>query len=209
MDSSKFYTRKGDYGMTTLYTKKGETRVCKNHPVVDILGDIDYLTIKIGKISFELKNDFCDYENKELYDDTLAFLRRIQCILYQIGPSVGDPSLTLDTSEEVKTMERFIDIYSQYLPALIIPNVSLAEIAAQEARCLTRQVERKYVTYVEQQERIDYYNISYFNRLSDYLYILAHYIAVRYAGDADDSDSEWHVERLPYVCDVQDASDVY
>lgn len=193
----KIYTRKGDTGNTCYYVKGNELRVSKADPIFDILGDIDLLGVKVGNIIVQLNHRSLSAEDSMLRE-TLDFLRRIQCCLIQLSPAIMDSSLIVDTLEEVKEMEELIDAYHFWLPPLktfITPGSNTVEIAAHDARCLTRKIERRYIRSVSQPD-FDQYIIPYLNRLSDYFFALGRYSA---SFTLDRGENQGYVKCLSYV----------
>lgn len=169
----KIYTKTGDKGKTSLI---GGTKVAKNHLRIESYGTIDELNSFIGLVS--------DY----LTDASIKqVLNTIQDRLFTIGSSLAcDPeketSLKIpDLNEtDIYFIENEIDRMNEVLPEMknfILPGGHIAVSTTHIARCVCRRAERVCVNMIEHKMVIDNLIIKYLNRLSDYLFVLARYIA--------------------------------
>jgi cob(I)alamin adenosyltransferase len=170
--STKIYTKTGDSGTTSLI---GGTKILKSDLRIEAYGTVDELNSYIG---------LC----RDLVPDNAAknILAGIQDRLFTIGASLAcDPAKESkmkipDLSEgDVRSLENEIDRMDEVLPEMknfILPGghstVSLLHIA----RCVCRRAERCCVRLREESGEDDFI-IKYLNRLSDYLFMLARYIA--------------------------------
>lgn len=169
----KIYTRTGDAGETSLI---GGTRVPKHHIKIEAYGTVDELNSYIGL----LRDSFDDAHTR----DTLY---QIQDALFVIGSHLAEdksksvmqlPSLDADGATR---LENEIDAMNGVLPELkffILPGGHPVASHAHIARCVCRRAER-CVTHLSETEPIDDGLIKYLNRLSDYLFTLARYIAFK------------------------------
>lgn len=167
----KIYTKTGDDGTTSLF---GGKRVLKDDERVDTYGDIDELNSIIGLslnfvLSHEVKKD----------------LMKIQNQLFRVGAFLATP---IDDRSKLKTLENIsdqdiiyfenrIDYYDERLPELknfILPGGSLSSGFLHFARTVCRRCERKIVKFALKEEGDKIY-IKYFNRLSDFLFVIARY----------------------------------
>ncbi len=167
----KIYTKTGDDGTTGLF---GGKRVLKDNERVDTYGDIDELNSLIGlTLSFVHSND--------VKDD----LKRIQNQLFNIGAFLATPSEDWDklnslkniSEQDVEFLEKRIDYYDEKLPELknfILPGGSISAGFLHYSRTVCRRCERKIVKFVIREEGNKIF-IKFFNRLSDFLFILARY----------------------------------
>ncbi len=165
----KIYTKKGDTGQTSLI---GGTKVPKHHIRIEAYGTVDELNSFIGNI--------CNYiSNKK----ALTLLGNIQNQLFIIGSILAsDESSRMQLPQipenAVTALEAAIDEINEHLPPLknfIIPGGSKAASASHIARCVCRRAERA-ITNLATETNVDPIIISYINRLSDYLFMLARYL---------------------------------
>ncbi|MBL7160353.1 MAG: cob(I)yrinic acid a,c-diamide adenosyltransferase [Candidatus Aenigmarchaeota archaeon] len=181
----KKYSDHFDSGHTYLYA--GEC-VKKDNPLVEAFGEVDELNSLIGLAVSLIK----DKEAREI-------LREIQGDLLLIGSDLANPikkQETLDprqterlkrtkemTENEVKKMEDLIMKFEKELPPLnkfILPSGTPGATALQYARAVTRRVERRVVA--AKMETVNFQILKYFNRLSDFLFILARIVNNREKG---------------------------
>jgi cob(I)alamin adenosyltransferase len=169
----KIYTKTGDKGSTSLI---GGVRVPKNHIRIESYGTIDELNSFIGMV-----NDLCG--NEQISEQ----LREIQDRLFTIGSALAtDPGKEVKMKlpdlhdTDVTWLENKIDTMNEVLPEMrsfILPGGNIAASTCHVARCVCRRAERICVGMNEQTERVPQLIIQYLNRLSDYLFVLARYIA--------------------------------
>ncbi len=159
------YTKRGDKGETSLY-EEGNTqriRVAKDSLKVEVLGEIDELNSFLGIIKAQTKDK-----------DLNQVLKKIQENLLRIGSIIAGARLNF-LSTNTKNLERLIDDLEKSLPVLknfLIPGGSLDASHLQYARAITRRVERK-VLALAKEEKVKPQILSYLNRLSDALFMLA------------------------------------
>lgn len=167
----KIYTRKGDKGTTSLI---GGTRVNKAHIRIEAYGTVDELNSWIGLIA----DNFKPGKEKKL-------LRKIQEKLFVIGshlaadPAKSKMKLPEIRNEDVTMLEQEIDRMNEKLPALtsfILPGGNSWVSFCHIARCVCRRAERKTVL-LSTKSKVEPVIITYLNRLSDYLFVLARYAA--------------------------------
>jgi cob(I)alamin adenosyltransferase len=169
----KIYTKTGDLGKTSLI---GGTKVPKSHIRIEAYGTVDELNSYIGLVS----DHIADGHSKKI-------LNEIQDRLFTIGSSLAcDPDKeTLmkipDLKEhDIALLEEEIDNMMAALPAMknfILPVGHVAVSTTHVARCVCRRAERCCVNMQEHETFVDPVVIKYLNRLSDYLFVLARYVA--------------------------------
>jgi len=172
IDFDMVTTKGGDAGMTSLFS--GE-RISKEHLLIEVIGSIDELQSEIGAV------------RNELVAPIRKSLRSIQQALYSIMATL---STNCDTESYIEMSERLIYVLEKRMKKLmsrttisskfIIPGDDGAIAAKLDVlRTKTRSVERLVVKYIKSAKPIsveynDLYKIqNYFNRLSDYFFILA------------------------------------
>lgn len=169
----KIYTKTGDKGFTSLI---GGTKVPKSHLRIEAYGTVDELNSYIGLC----KDLLTDNQSKTI-------LQEIQDRLFTIGSSLAcDPEKELKMKipdlkeDDVTLLEKEIDRMNETLPPMknfILPGGHPSVSHLHIARCVCRRAERCCVRLEFEKEEIESITIKYLNRLSDYLFVLARYIA--------------------------------
>jgi len=179
----KIYTKGGDKGDTSLI---GGKRVPKSSKRINAYGDVDELNASIG-VAISFIED----------DEVRKLLEKIQSELFIVGSDLADPSYPDSinnnprvTDTMVTNLENFIDKYDQEVGAIqyfILPGGSREASLLHLARGIARRAERDCVE-LSSIERINPAIISYLNRLSDLLFMLARAMNKR----RDVNDVPWH-----------------
>ncbi|WP_440617363.1 cob(I)yrinic acid a,c-diamide adenosyltransferase [Cysteiniphilum sp. 6C5] len=162
---SKIYTKTGDKGTTAL---SDNIRIDKCAPIIETIGQIDELNAAIGVIvafsdNFEINRQ----------------LQNIQHHLFNIGGELSFPQFSQLTDHAIVMLEAQIDQWNKTLPPLkefILPGGSKCAALSHQARTIARKAERHYVALTQDQAKA--YNpliLSFLNRLSDYLFVLARF----------------------------------
>jgi len=170
----KIYTKTGDKGTTALF---GGTRVPKHHLRIESYGTVDELNSYIGLIK--------DQNISEVYQEALL---KIQNELFTLGAMLATPinkeklkngkerlNIPKIQSETVVFLEGEIDRMNEELPPMtnfILPGGHQTVSFCHIARCVCRRTER-LVTQLNEEETINPDILTYLNRLSDYLFVLA------------------------------------
>ncbi|MGB0757011.1 MAG: cob(I)yrinic acid a,c-diamide adenosyltransferase [Patescibacteria group bacterium] len=171
----KIYTKTGDTGETSLL---GGRRVSKVHAKIEAYGTVDELNALVGILA-----DQCSITGVQ------GELRDIQNTLFVIGSQLAsDPGHVVKglpdiSHEDVEHLEKKIDTYTKDLRPLknfILPSGHPEVSATHHARAVCRRVERSIV-FLAEQEEVEDILIQYMNRLSDYLFTLARFIAHTHA----------------------------
>lgn len=162
---SRIYTRTGDKGTTGLGS--GE-RVDKDHPRVEAFGDVDELNSFIGVV---LTHD--------MPEEVRRCLSRIQHELFDLGGELCIPDHVLIGIGHIERLEEWLDRFNAELPPLkefILPGGGPAGTTCHVARTVCRRAERR-VTTLAKLETINPHALTYLNRLSDLLFVLARTLA--------------------------------
>ncbi len=177
---SKIYTRGGDKGETSL---GGGARVAKHDPRVVAYGTVDEANSVIGLARLHTSGD------------ADAMLGRIQNDLFDLGADLCTPEdgnrsegALRVVEEQVTRLEKEIDAMNENLATLtsfILPGGSPAAAHLHHARTVARRAER-LVTELAGREAVNAHAITYLNRLSDHLFVLA-----RNRNDGGASDVLW------------------
>ena len=177
---TRIYTRTGDAGETRLgdmsETSKTDTRLLA-------YADVDEANSHLGLAVAE----------GDLDEDVVAVLTHVQNDLFDVGadfctPVVPDPEFPPLRVEQayVDRLEQWCDHYNESLPNLrsfILNGGTPAAAHLHVARVVIRRAERSaWAAYGEHAETMNVLAITYLNRLSDLLFILARY-ANRERGD--------------------------
>ena len=162
---SKIYTRTGDKGNTGL----GDgSRVDKDHIRVEAFGTVDELNSVIGMI---LAHDI-----PEIIKNCL---NKVQHHLFDLGGELCIPGHTALDETYISYLEETLDKLNEDLPNLkefILPSGGHATSACHLARTVCRRAERRVVTLAKD-ENVSPFSISYLNRLSDLLFVIARVLA--------------------------------
>lgn len=167
---TKIYTRKGDDGTTSLGSRQ---RVPKNAPRIQTYGTVDELNSQIGlAIAHGLSPRLAE------------LLPKIQNELFNLGSDLafpedqrGDLEIPIIEPRHTQALEVVIDELNESVGPLenfILPGGSLGAAALQLARATCRRAERDLVS-LSQQENVNTHTMTYLNRLSDALFIMARY----------------------------------
>lgn len=170
----KIYTKTGDKGETSLF---GGKRVPKYHIRVEAYGTIDELNSYIGLLHDQIIDDV-----------TKAHLFKIQNELFVIGSTLATPPeneklksgknrLQIDkiNTQQINFLEKEIDLMNTSLPAMthfILPSGHPTVSYCHIARNICRRAERR-VVQLATESYVDELIITYLNRLSDFLFVLA------------------------------------
>jgi cob(I)alamin adenosyltransferase len=163
---TRIYTRAGDTGQTSL----GDgSRVPKTDLRIEAYGTVDELNSLVG---LALAGD--------LPDEFRPWLERVQNDLFDLG---ADLSVPLEdrrerlrmTAEQVERLEELCDLVNERLEPLksfVLPGGTEAAARLHVARAACRRAERRAVALAGE-HAVNPAALSYLNRLSDLLFILA------------------------------------
>uniref|UniRef100_A0A8C2SMJ0 Corrinoid adenosyltransferase MMAB n=1 Tax=Capra hircus TaxID=9925 RepID=A0A8C2SMJ0_CAPHI len=117
-------------------------------------------------------------------------LQKIQCSLQDVGSALATPRSSAREAHlkhatfevgPILELEQWIDRYSRQLPpltAFILPSGGKSSSALHFCRAVCRRAERRVVPLVQTGET-DANVVKFLNRLSDYLFTLARYTAMK------------------------------
>jgi cob(I)alamin adenosyltransferase len=177
---TKIYTRGGDAGETSLGSGG---RVAKHAPRIEAIGAVDQANAVIGlaRLHADGKTD--------------SILGRIQNDLFDLGadlcmPEVGakaEGALRM-SADQVSQLETAIDAINEGLEPLnsfVLPGGTAAAAHLHGARTAVRLAERR-ISELAAEEPVNANALSYINRLSDLLFVMA-----RQANDGGRTDVLW------------------
>ena len=170
----KIYTKTGDKGTTALF---GGTRVPKHHIRIESYGTVDELNSHIGVIR--------DQDIDTWAKDILVI---IQDKLFTVGAILAtDPekatlksgkdrlNIPKISSEDIELLEQEMDKMNLELPEMthfVLPGGHQTVSFCHIARCVCRRAER-LASALNDLEPFHPETLTYLNRLSDYLFVLA------------------------------------
>ena len=169
----KIYTKTGDKGATSLI---GGTKVPKNVIRIETYGTVDELNSWIGLVNDQLQDDELKHDLKEI-QDRLFTIGSSLATDAEKEPKMKLPDLHLD---DIELLEKRIDEMTSALPPMksfILPGGHVAVSSLHVTRCVCRRAERLAVNMQQNELFVDDKIIQYLNRLSDYLFTLARYVA--------------------------------
>src|SRR5690606_26115178 len=164
----KIYTRTGDKGKTALFTGK---RVPKHHIRIESYGTVDELNAHLGLL-----------RDQEMDGHLRDMLAAIQTKLFTVGSILAtepkkDKRLKIPrmTAEDSELLEKAMDRMSADLPEMthfILPGGHPTVSYCHIARTVCRRAER-IISLLHEDDTVPDNLLSYINRLSDYLFVLA------------------------------------
>ncbi len=165
----KFYTGMGDNG----YTFIGKEKLGKGNIIFAAIGDIDELSTVIG-IAYASLND----------EDIKKLLRQIQANLSSISAELASsydsafrPKNPVSYAN-VKELEHAIKRYGKEISNIsnfVLPGGTISSAYIQNARAVSRRAERS-VILASNSAKVSSSILSYLNRLSSLLFVIALYI---------------------------------
>ncbi|MDH5414512.1 MAG: cob(I)yrinic acid a,c-diamide adenosyltransferase [Flavobacteriaceae bacterium] len=175
----KIYTKTGDKGKTSLF---GGTRVPKYELRIEAYGTVDELNSYIGLL-----------RDQKIDKHTSNSLLKIQHELFTMGSMLATPteketlksgkerlSIPKISLEQILYLEQEIDRMEKELTPMthfILPGGHQTVSFCHIARCVCRRAER-LVVQLHEKEPINENILSYLNRLSDYLFVLARKLSI-------------------------------
>lgn len=172
---NKIYTRTGDEGSAGLVDG---SRVSKSSLRMSAIGEVDEANAAIGVALAALDSD--------ILADALL---KIQNELFDLGADVATPGTVEGAlrivAGQVDRLEQDIDRLNADLAPLtsfILPSGPGGVSALHLARAVVRRAERAAVA-LNLAETLNPQLLAYLNRLSDFLFVAARFIAARQGGD--------------------------
>ena len=199
---NRVYTGSGDDGQTSLVDG---SRISKAHPRLQIVGTLDELNSLLGVALMETEripaqhSDGGERKNvQEVQQIVIRIIQRIQQELFDLGAELACPINKIpegivllqqkvsDTLlEEMDSMQKELTpLESFILPGGVAPIANL-----HVTRSVVRRAERLLVQLINEEgkDSVRFFIQEYFNRLSDWLFILARWISIR----LDEKENLW------------------
>lgn len=183
----KIYTRTGDKGKTSLFTGK---RVPKHHIRIESYGTVDELNAHLGLL-----------RDQRMDARSLEMLALIQVKLFTVGSILAtepkkDQRLKIPRilAEDIELLEREMDRINTELPEMthfILPGGHPTVSYCHIARTVCRRAERA-ISLLSENDAVPEGVLSYINRLSDYLFVLAR----KLSKDLKIQEVKWIPEKL-------------
>ena len=175
---SKIYTRTGDDGTTGTGT--GD-RLSKSSQLFVVMGDIDELNSHLGMVMALLSQDAPANinQNNISQEDIAHTLSVIAHLLFNLGGELAMPKFVGITKTHTQFLEHAIDKMNDTLPSLqdfILPKGTPLVCQIHIARSVARRAERNCVRLQEQTGQLSADSLTFINRLSDYLFVLARFV---------------------------------
>jgi cob(I)alamin adenosyltransferase len=176
---NKIYTRTGDSGETGLVDG---SRISKAHPRASAIGDVDEANSAIGVALLHVESE-----------QHRAMLSAIQNELFDLGADLATPGEDFAPGEmvlrivqdQIDRLEREIDAMNAALEPLrsfILPGGGAGAAHLHLARTIVRRAERVAVEAAGEVS-LNPLALTYLNRLSDHLFVLARLVARSGEGD--------------------------
>ncbi len=180
---TKIYTRAGDGGNTHL----GDgSKVRKTDLRVEAIGAVDELNAILGVVISLCPEGELDRIGRQIQND-----------LFDVGADLCRPPITDEQDGDVlrldagkpDSLERWIDQFNAGLSPLrsfVLPGGTPVAAQLHHARTVCRRAERRVIALRDEGEGVSTTVITYLNRLSDLLFVLA-----REKNDAGQADILW------------------
>ena len=168
----KIYTKSGDKGRTSLATGK---RVSKGDLRLEAYGTADELNSYVGLLRSLVVRETGDWVS--CVDAQLGW---VQNRLFDVGAILAGADMCL-AEDSVVQLERWIDAMQAELPELrefILPGGNELVSFCHVCRTVVRRLERAMVVWSEETgETVSEQVLQYVNRLSDFCFVLARFMA--------------------------------
>ncbi len=167
----KIYTGRGDEGMTDL---RDMSRVSKTSPRIEAYGTVDEVNSLIGIVRPSGHEDLD--ENLEAIQNHLHIIQADFA-----SPDKSDPDTPHIEAHHVELLEDWMDEFDEELEPLrsfILPGGSVPGAKLHHARSVCRRAERRAVALASD-EPVNEASVTYLNRLSDALFVLARVVNQR------------------------------
>lgn len=176
---NKIYTRTGDAGETGL---ADGSRIRKDHPRSQAVGDVDETNSAIGLALRHIGDE-----------SARRMLGAIQNELFDLGADLATPGEDFTPTDmqlrivqsQIDRLEQEIDRINEGLEPLrsfILPGGGGGSAELHLARAIARRAERSAVAAVREVS-LNPLALIYLNRLSDFLFVMARYLALNEGGD--------------------------
>lgn len=178
----KIYTKTGDKGETSLL---GGKRVPKYHQRIEAYGTVDELIAFIGLLRDHQESNPYSSVLLEIQDKLMTAAAILAADCENCGVDI--PEIT---DADIRALEEAIDSMNAVMPPLttfILPGGNKAASLCHVSRTICRRAERNALRIPDEDQKLPLV-ITYLNRLSDYLFVLARKISY----DSDVEPVSWN-----------------
>ena len=174
---TKIYTRTGDKGTTSI---AGGEKLSKTDPRIEAIGTVDELNSWMGVLLQSLKkaDDLSAQQFQKVFD--------IQHRLFDVGGELAMPGYQLIQQEHTEALEQLIDELNEPLPPLknfTLPGGGESACHCHMVRTVSRRAERCAIRLKESGVDVNWPLLTFLNRLSDVMYVLARHCARKNEGE--------------------------
>ena len=170
----KIYTKTGDKGTTALF---GGTRVPKHHIRIESYGTVDELNSHLGlirdqAIDSNYKNTLIQIQDKLFTVGAILATDPKKAVLKSGKERLNIPKIS---SDDIELLEQEMDAMNESLPPMthfVLPGGHQTVSFCHIARCVCRRAER-IASALNDLEPFEPNTLTYLNRLSDFLFVLA------------------------------------
>ena len=178
MTESRIYTKLGDDGSTGLLFGG---RISKADPLIDIVGTLDETVAALGMARASTSDQRLSQQILGIQRDLFVAAADLAANPYardRLVPCVSSMTAAMTSAIERAIDERVAERPLQ--PVFIVPGANPASAALDVARTSVRRAERALVRYLSSPEGTHPVSpsiMTYLNRVSDLLYVLARHAA--------------------------------
>ena len=179
MTESRIYTKLGDDGSTGLLFGG---RISKADPLIDIVGTLDETVAALGMARANTSDQRLSQQILGIQRDLFVAAADLAANPYardRLVPGVSSMTAAMTSAIECAIDERVAERPLQ--PVFIVPGATHASAALDVARTSVRRAERALVRYLssspEGTHPVSPSIMTYLNRVSDLLYVLARHAA--------------------------------
>lgn len=167
----KFYSGKGDGGTTTLFGSG--KRIPKTDKIFAALGALDELNSYLGICKVLSKDKKIIRALNEVQENLFTLQADVANVRNRASNKFGDPKLG---KEKIKNLEKVTNDFGNavgIITKFTLSGGTLLSAHLDYARALTRKTEREIINLGSRD--LSKINITYLNRLSSLLFVLARY----------------------------------
>ena len=165
-------TKTGDQGQTRLMYNR---TVSKCHPRVEAYGAVDELNAAIGLARATGQQEFVHANLAAIQKDLVVVMGELATAIEDLPRYLKDgyPVVTAELTSGLERTAREIESSTQTPKGWATPGASLPSAALEVARTVCRRAERRVCALQEANQLQNAEIITYLNRLSDLLWLLA------------------------------------